>query len=157
MQDVRPVVPVGLGAAGLLPFLAAAALALGVPAAAAPAAIVAAVYGAIILAFLGGVHWGWALRGGRAADFVWAVTPSLIAFFAALLPLPWMLAGLTAGFVLAGAYDVAFFRRTGPRWYVWLRVVLTLVVSLALALVAAAAPSDARLVHPAAILSALGG
>jgi len=147
-------VPVALGLAGLLPFLAAAAgaLALG-GAGAGVAATGAALYGAVILSFLGGVHWGTGLRdGGGAGPFLWGVTPSLVAFLAAFLPLPWMLAVLSAGFVVAGAVDVAAFSRTGPRWYVRLRIALTLVVVTALALTASAAP-HAPLLDVAPLLS----
>jgi hypothetical protein len=147
--------PVALGLGGLLPFLAAAAgsLLLAQPAAGAAAAL-AAVYGAVILSFLGGVHWGFGLKGGGPGAFAWAVTPSLIAFLAAFLPLGWMLGALSAGFVLAGAVDVAFFARTGPRWYVRLRIALTLVVVLALSLCAAAAPAGRALIDVGALLSA---
>jgi len=148
-------VPVALGLLGLLPFLAAGLGAvLLTPPAAGTAAVVAAVYGAVILSFLGGVHWGFALKGGGAAAFLWAVTPSLVVFFAAFLPLPFMLAVLSAGFVLTGAVDVTVFSRTGPRWYVRLRIVLTLVVVVVLAVTASVAPADRALIEPALLLSA---
>lgn len=149
----RAAVPVALGLSGLVPFVAAAAGAVVLEGPAAAAATTAsAVYGAVILSFLGGVHWGTGLSSGRAASFLWAVTPSLAAFFAAFLPLPWMLGVLSAGFVLAGAVDVAAFSRTGPRWYVRLRVALTLVVVVALGVTSATAP-DRPLVDVSAILS----
>ena len=54
-----------LGIAGLIPFAAGAALALlSDDAAAARAALLA--YGAVILSFLGAVHWGLALASGPA-------------------------------------------------------------------------------------------
>jgi hypothetical protein len=56
--------------------------------------------------------------------------------------------------VLAGAYDVSFFARRGPRWYLWLRVALTLVVVIALAATVPSAPAGARLVDLSALLSA---
>jgi hypothetical protein len=154
LAEPRATTPVLLGAAGLLPFLAGAA---GTVLLAGPgreaAANLSLVYGVIILAFLGGVHWGHALRGGRPADFVWSVTPSLVGLFAALLPMTWALAVLGGGFVLAGAYDVAFFSGRGPRWYVRLRVVLTVVVTVALAVASAAAPKGGP---PVGILALFG-
>jgi len=154
-SDARPAMPVALGLGGLLPFLAGAvgSLFLAQPAAGA-AATLAAVYGAVILSFLGGVHWGFGLKGGGPGAFAWAVTPSLIAVFAAFLTLPWMLGVLSAGFVLAGAVDVAFFARTGPSWYVRLRVALTVVVVLMLAVAATAAPAGRALIDVGALLSA---
>ena len=153
--DTRTATPVALGLLGLLPFLAAAGgTALLDRSAAGAAATIAAVYGGLILAFLGGVHWGLALKGGRPASFVWAVTPSLIAFLAAFLPLSWTLAVLSAGFVLAGAVDVAVFARTGPGWYVRLRVVLTVGVTAALAVAAASAPAGHSLIDVDALLPA---
>jgi hypothetical protein len=53
-------------------------------------------YGAIILSFIGALHWGYALslgasiseaaRARRNACFAWSVVPSLIAWLALLLP-----------------------------------------------------------------------
>jgi hypothetical protein len=154
-RDADARVPVALGLAGLLPFLAAGAGAvLLAPPAGAAAAVVAAVYGAVILSFLGGVQWGFGLKGGGPAAFLWAVTPSLVVFLAAFLPLPLMLAVLSAGFVLAGAVDVTVFSRTGPRWYVRLRIGLTVVVTVVLAVTAAVAPSDRALIALGPLLSA---
>ena len=104
------------------------------------------VYGFVILSFLGGVHWGRALVLGGAGRFVLAVVP-----LAARLRrrLPCRARGrspaLSAAFAVAGLYDVAYFRRVGPRWYAALRLWLTLVVVVvALALVSFAAGRPAR-------------
>ncbi len=102
-----------LGPAGVLPFAGLAAWAVLAPAAwVGPAA---AAYGATILAFLGAVHWGLALRPlpGEAAA-AWprlglGVVPALVAWVALLLPPGlglWLLAaGLmaTAGVETLGA------------------------------------------------------
>lgn len=139
--SAAPRLPVALGAAGLIPFLAltAACVVLEGPLARLSVDAVA-VYGVIILAFLGGVHWGRGLASGRALDFLWSVTPALIGFFAAFLPAPWALGALSAAFTLAGIYDVGTFRHVGPQWYARLRVWLTLVVAIALAIAAWQAP-----------------
>lgn len=91
LPDATPIPPLArpLGLAGLIPFAGLALLSLaGI--AWAPAALAA--YGATILAFLGAVHWGFALRAlpgedhaGRAR-LVLGVVPSLIAWVALLLP-----------------------------------------------------------------------
>lgn len=84
-----PVVTI-LGFAGLLPQISAllALLVLG-PRWHGAAVIVAFAYAALILSFLGGMWWGIAARAEqRAPRWLWfaAVTPSLVAFAAAL---PW--------------------------------------------------------------------
>ncbi len=76
-----------LGLSGLLPFLACGLLALSPQGGRAADALVA--YGAVILAFLGGVHWGFALsepsmRGERGRLGL-GVLPSLIGWVALLL------------------------------------------------------------------------
>ncbi|WP_203074215.1 DUF3429 domain-containing protein [Falsiroseomonas ponticola] len=88
----RPLPPSALvlGAAGLLPFLGLALASILAFGWAAPAL---AAYGAAILAFLGAVHWGLALRapesesGAELPRLALGVVPSLIAWVALLLPL----------------------------------------------------------------------
>jgi hypothetical protein len=78
-----------LGYAGLLPFLAGALLVWLVRADVhAYAALALSVYAALILSFLGGLHWGLAMRQARpsSAALVWGVVPSLVAWPAALMP-----------------------------------------------------------------------
>jgi hypothetical protein len=130
-------VPVLLGVLGLIPFVAGAFVAAALPVGYVPVASYAVLaYGLVILSFLGGVHWGRALATGDARTFIWSVVPSLLAFAAAGFNRPLALAFLSAAFVVVGAYDVVTFRREGPRWYASLRVWLTLVVAVSLAVVA---------------------
>ncbi|CDF34821.1 unnamed protein product [Chondrus crispus] len=84
-------------------------------------------YGAAILSFLGGVHWGLALRAPSTLDFAYSVTPSLLAWGASLAPLPQGLAILSASFVGAWAWDEVRFRGAShvPPWYRTLRRPLT--------------------------------
>ena len=90
--------PTLLGFAGVLPF-AALALALWIlPAAQAPLMARWLVgYGAIILTFVGALHWGVAMvhpevpERDRARLMLWSVIPSLVAWLALALP---QLAGL---------------------------------------------------------------
>lgn len=85
-------------------------------------------YGASILSFLGGVHWGLALRAPSTRDFIYSVTPSLVACGAALAPPQQGLAVLSGGFVAAWAWDEVRFRGGSqvPRWYRRLRRPLTI-------------------------------
>jgi hypothetical protein len=129
----------GLGFGGLLPFVGLAVLAWdGSSAGAAWALRGQVLSGASILAFLGGLHWGFALAGrlsDRAARIalVWSVVPSLIAWAAAWMPERNALLGLAGGLVLAWAFD----RRAWPQygigpWFVRLRGLLTLVATSSL-------------------------
>ncbi|WP_349359835.1 DUF3429 domain-containing protein [Stappia sp.] len=135
-----------LGYAGLIPFLAGAAaltaIAMTLRDVALAAAISSAVivYGAVILSFLGGVRWGVAVARGDADGRVFAlsVVPSLIGWGAALLPAPWALLVLAAGFMLQGAWDVKTASEGGlPAWYARLRRHLTVIVAASLLVSAA--------------------
>lgn len=87
-----------LGHLGLLPFVLGAALVWVVNAQAHPHALQAlSAYAAVIVSFLGGIHWGLGFRlsAPPASLFVWGVLPSLVAWAAVLMP-----AG--AGLVLHG-------------------------------------------------------
>ena len=79
-----------LGYAGLIPFIAGAACVWATRATpfGALAAFSLTAYAATIVAFLGGVHWGPALRdGGRdLSPLVWGVAVQLAAWLALLLP-----------------------------------------------------------------------
>ena len=123
-----------LGYAGLIPFVAAAALALLGPApwwSFASAALAA--YGATILSFLGAVHWGLALRAPPAEGGAeWprlglGVAPALVAWAALLLPARPGLALLAAGVVAVAAVETLAARRgLLPRNYLALRWQLSL-------------------------------
>ncbi|MGD1878131.1 MAG: DUF3429 domain-containing protein [Kiloniellaceae bacterium] len=137
LSDVpRPALALGL--AGLLPFLACAAAAW----AAGDRAYVIIVnlqmaYGAVILSFLGAVHWGLALAQNDAGN--WrrlglSVLPALAGWLALMIPNALGLLLLAVGFVgvfFADRRSVAAGR--APAWYKALRKPLTLVVVLCLA------------------------
>lgn len=101
-------------------------------------------YGAIILSFVGALHWGYALSPGasssaavrarRNACFAWSVVPALIAWLALLLPPTLASLLLIAGFSVHYRQD----RRLAavaslPAWYLSLRLRLSLVACLCLA------------------------
>ena len=123
-----------LGPLGLIPFLAGALAPWLLPAARLPDAGLALIgYGAVILSFLGGVHWGLAAPAGRPLQIGLSVVPSLVGWLALLVanlhaagPALWLLA---AAFAILLAGDL-FAARCGltPAWYPRLRVPLTLIV-----------------------------
>lgn len=78
-----------LGWAGALPFGIGALLVWLVNPEVLPyAALALSAYAALVASFLGGVHWGLAMRDGdvQAQGFAWAVVPMLIAWPALLMP-----------------------------------------------------------------------
>lgn len=125
-----------LGLAGLLPFLAGAALQWFTP----PgwrmlAASALLTYGAVIVSFLGGIHWGLAMRAGQApaARLIWGVVPSLLGWLGILLDSPWGQAVLVASLLACYAVDRASYRALGLAAWLPLRAVLTTVASLSVA------------------------
>ncbi|TVP47212.1 MAG: DUF3429 domain-containing protein [Halomonas sp.] len=124
-----------LGLAGLLPFIGGSALVWFGPIAWQVTAIYGFIYySAVILSFLGGVHWGSALQVSRAGNIrrlLLAMVPSLIAWPALLFNVHTGLWVLLLGFLLIGGYDLSREGREGfPSWYFKLRGLLTLVVVL---------------------------
>lgn len=132
-----------LGYAGVIPFVALAGLAwlsTTVGFGGVRPAILAAVaaYGAVILSFLGAVHWGRIISTPREDPLgsLWllaSVIPSLIGWAALLLPPSAGVPLLLAGFVLAWDGDR---RATAsgllPAWYGALRTRLSLLVGSSL-------------------------
>lgn len=122
-----------LGYAGLLPFVLGAALIWIVRADAQPyVAVALSAYAAVIVSFLGGIHWGLGFRAqpAEASRFVWGVLPSLIAWVGVVMP-PY--AGLVVlGVALIGCYlvDRRVYPRHGAAAWLTLRFRLTVVASL---------------------------
>lgn len=127
----------GLGYAGLLPFVGAALWALAGPAAQqALAAQVLAAYAATIVSFLGGIHWGLAFAqpaGPAPGRLVWGVVPSLLAWPALLLPPAAGLAVLAATLVLCYAVDHRAYPGLGLAAWLPLRRALSAVAALSCA------------------------
>ncbi len=96
-----------LGYAGLLPFVAGAVLVWLVRPEAHPyVALALSGYAAVIVSFLGGIHWGLAMRqpSPPLPWLVWGVVPSLVAWLAVLMPAS---AGLVVfGLALLACYAV---------------------------------------------------
>ena len=130
-----------LGYGGLLPFAALALLLVlgGAHRALWWQALLA--YGAVILSFVGALHWGFAmvLRGLGAAQrqglWLWSVVPALLAWPAVLWAAPGAALLLVAGFAAHRQRDWRLVAQTGaalPPWYLGLRTRLTLVACLCL-------------------------
>ena len=121
--------PVVLGGLGLVPF---AALAIGVYAAPAHAPLLIKAlmfYGATILAFLGGVHWGVAVNAANAPAHLYlsGVIPQLLGFGALLAPPVFGLSLLAAGLMAMLVTDFVYMRaQLLPKWFLKLRLGLSL-------------------------------
>lgn len=141
-----PGAPLGLGLAGLLPFLGLAAACWAAPAWGydrRQVDLALVTYAAVIVSFLGGIRWGLATRETEqdraAAQYAVAVLPSLLAWTALLLPEPLRLAAL--GLLALGLWPIdRGLVRAGlaPPWYGRLRGILSLGAGLALWVGAAA-------------------
>ena len=138
--------PLALGAAGLLPFVALAGLAVARSRALEPLAAVepaAALigYGAVILSFLGGIRWGVALGrdGAPGRDYILSVLPSLAAWGCLALPRTYGLAALGLLILALGLLDQDMPRRgLAPAWFGRLRIALSVVAGASLLAAAAA-------------------
>jgi len=134
MDSPLPRPALWLGIAGLLPFLAAAVLCWTAPEEWRGIALYAlAAYGAVILSFLGAVHWGLALRAPAAEAWAAAprlglgVVPSLVAWAGLLMPAgPGMLLIALGLLATAGVESVAARRGLLPPDYLRLRWGLSL-------------------------------
>ena len=122
-----------LGLAGLVPFVFGAFLSLIVRDDAHPyVVLVLAGYAAVIVAFLGGIHWGLGMTAASSSPlpFAWGVAPALVAWIAVVMP-PY--AGLVIqGLMLVVCYlvDRKVYPAHGLSYWLTLRFRLTVVASL---------------------------
>jgi Protein of unknown function (DUF3429) len=143
-------VPILLGVTGLIPFFASGLAAVSAGYDQSLSVILALIgYGALVLSFLGGVHWGFALMAEADEDedtarspatlqtirkrFAFSVLPALAGWFALLVALVTQpalsLAVLIAAFIATLVAEVQAARRDlVPTPYMGLRWVLTVVV-----------------------------
>jgi len=122
-----------LGYAGLIPFVAGAALVWLVwPPVHPYASWVLATYAAVIVSFLGGIHWGavWSSQVGLPRALLWGVCPSLLAWVGALMPARSGLILLGAVLILSYLVDRSFYPRYGLQRWLRLRLHLSLVAAL---------------------------
>ena len=131
----RPAIAPWLGYLGLLPFAAGAA---GVWLGLAGAERALAAYGAVILSFVGAIHWGMAASrprdSGTAGTFIASVVPALVGWAALLLPpgAP-ALSLLVVSFPAWLVWERRHLQRALPPWLRRLRLELTAGATVALA------------------------
>lgn len=129
-----PALALRLAYAGLLPFIGGALLIWLVHAdETLPfAAQALSAYAALVASFLGGIHWGLALRQAEPSPLLlaWGVVPSLVAWMAVMMP-------ASSGLVLAGVLllatwgvDRKVYPRHGAAHWLTLRFRLSLLAAL---------------------------
>ncbi|MSR09188.1 MAG: DUF3429 domain-containing protein [Gammaproteobacteria bacterium] len=143
-RSAMPLTVAWLGYGGLVPFVA---LALGSLIDDEQAAFFSAAlraYGAVILSFVGALHWGFAMTLSEFRDesaqrrqnetFGWSVVPALLAWPALLVPGPLASGLLIAGFAAHYGQDrrLAAFASL-PAWYLPMRLRLSACACLCLA------------------------
>jgi hypothetical protein len=148
MNGRLPLFALLLGLAGLLPFVGTGLGALGPSDGSARWLLALLAYGAVILAFLGGVHWGFVLGGPSDRQVRWrlgfGVLPSLVGWVALLVPIFLrysFAAEIGIGVEIAGFAGVMlaeqrlYRQQLMPAGYLWLRWGLSFVVITLLAIV----------------------
>lgn len=128
-------VAIALGLWGLVPFIVpAVCLWLVAPAWQDAFARALVAYAAVILSFLGGIHWGAAVEGEddpqKIARYTYAICPSLLAVVAILCPPDSALFLLFLGLMAAFFVDRRVYANI--KWFVVLRAILTAIASVCL-------------------------
>lgn len=126
-----------LGAGGLVPFVCLPILSASHPASELLLQALAT-YAAVILSFVGALHWGYALQTnsqGRMAflQYGWSVLPALVGWLALQLPLVLTLRTQALTFIACYAVDhvLAAAGKT-PRWFLQMRAWLSAIACAAL-------------------------
>jgi hypothetical protein len=134
-----PPVVAWLGYGGLLPFVGLALLILLDAGPVLPWEKALIAYGAVILSFVGALHWGLAMAlpeltvEQRRQRFVWSIVPALVAWSALLLAPVAATALLITGFIAHYWQDRRLAGQAGlPFWYLPLRLRLSGVACLSL-------------------------
>ena len=138
-KTIIPPIVSRLGYGGLLPFVVLAA---GVWVDASHSSLwldALMSYGAVILSFVGALHWGFAMSQSnmpaqqRTHSFVWSVVPALMAWIALLMMPKYACALLVAAFLIHLWQDRRLVEVVNlPVWYLPLRLQLTLVACTSL-------------------------
>jgi hypothetical protein len=95
-------------------------------------------YGAVILSFVGALHWGYALQAGASGRdawlrYGWSVIPALLAWVALQCPIEIGLRLLAGGLVCAVLVDRGLLAAVSlPPWFMQLRYQLTTIAALSL-------------------------
>lgn len=137
--DQLPPTVAWLGYGGLLPFVGLALLIVLDSSRVLPWEKALVAYGAVILSFVGALHWGLAMAlpdlavEQRRQRFVWSVVPALVAWSALLLPPVAAAAILISGFIAHYWQDRRLAALTRlPFWYLPMRLRLSGVACLCL-------------------------
>jgi len=91
------------------------------------------IYSAVILSFLGGIRWAFAISGQGLSPvgMIFSTVPSLIAFGGLLLPDPrYQVLAMVFGFTLMAVADHRFPPARSPEWMQSLRLQLSVLVLL---------------------------
>ncbi|MEO8627752.1 MAG: DUF3429 domain-containing protein [Betaproteobacteria bacterium] len=139
-QSPTPKTPFWLGTAGLVPFVVITSALWALPEAYAPALLFwLTSYAAIVLSFIGAVHWGAAMlhpsmpEHEQGVFMTWSIVPAIVAWVTLLMPVKTGLLLLIATYVIQFAADRQFAQRfTLPLWYLRMRAGLTSVAVLCL-------------------------
>ena len=138
-QSSMPTAVGMLGYGGLIPFIGLATLANIEPSHGILYRGALLLYGAVILSFVGAIHWGVAMMvtdlndQDRRAAYVWSVIPALMAWMTYILSPITAALVLVLGFLLQYWRDATLARKIAwPIWYLPLRIRLTLVAILSL-------------------------
>lgn len=134
-----PPLVAALAYGGLLPFLGLAAASLLDPPRSGVWQQLSLNYGAVILSFVGALHWGFAMgkltmsERARSISFAWSVVPALLAWLALLLDPIAGSALMAAGFAAHYVQDWRLARQAVlPAWYLPMRLRLSLVAATSL-------------------------
>jgi len=121
-----------LSVAGAIPFVSAASATWLVSEHAVTGwlAHAAFLYGAVILSFLGGIHWGRALSGNATHPLWLSIAPALIGWGAVLIDPRFGLPILGVAFLLQFLVDLYL---DLPPWFRLLRLAITVIVTASLA------------------------
>ncbi len=129
------VIPKWLGYLGLIPFIVSSVLA-WIPELNQIALQSLTIYAAVIITFIGGVHWGQAMQITTQTNepyirnqFIFSIAPSLVAWFAVVFVQPYALLIMAGCFVLFWYIEKTIFNKTLHNWYARLRNHLTLVAT----------------------------
>ena len=136
-----PKAPLWLGTGGLVPLVVIASATWALPPAYTPTLLFYLTsYSAVIVSFVGAVHWGVSLvhsgmsEQDQSVFMTWSVVPALVGWVSLLLPVKTGLLLLIATFVIQYAADRQLAQRFRmPAWYLRLRTGLTTVAVLCLA------------------------
>ena len=143
-SEIHPQLAKLIGYGGLIPFVGCAALMYaGNTGASIIALFASAVYGAVILSFVGAVHWGLTMREDRSPYwYVWSVIPAILGWLSiVLLDIKISLLALAIAFTLAWSVDrQANLQGLIPAWYMRMRNILTVGATVSLLATAFAPP-----------------